>query len=70
MPCKSAATDLEEKVPLMKAEAREEGRAAPPLGGDLETSLAALAQAHYQKDMPEMPGSTASVAKSPSKEKV
>jgi hypothetical protein len=56
-------------VALMKAEAREEGRAAPPLGGDLEKSLAALAQAHYEKDLPEMPGSTASVAKSPSKEK-
>ena len=67
VPCKSAGADLEEKMPLMQAEAKEEGGAAPPPGGELEQTLAALA--HAQKELPERLGSTASVAESPSKAK-
>lgn len=69
VPCKSAGADLEEKMPLMQAEAKEEGRVAPPPGGPLEQSLAALAHAHYQKELPERPGLTASGAENSSKAK-
>ena len=54
------AADLEHKVRPTTVAATEREEPSPPTGEPLEKTLAALAQAHYKKDMPEMPASPAS----------